>query len=156
MHIYNFKLNGKLITKILFFIIGIIVTAYFLISTWKIYHNSFKVRDKVKEEKVISIDTSNYTNILKTVHENLDSYIGEKICCIGYVYRMYDFQDTEFVIARDMIISSDNKSVVVGFLCNCKDAKNIEENSWVEITGEIAKGNYHGDIPIIKIKNIKF
>ena len=155
MHIYNFKINGKLITKILFFIISIIVTIYFLISVWKIYHNSFKVGDKIKKENVIDITPENYTNVLKAVHDNLDEYIGKRIHFSGYVYRMYDFNDSQFVLARNMIISSDNKTLVVGFLCDCKEAKNIEENSWVEITGEITKGNYHGDIPVIKIKNIK-
>ena len=42
MFIYNFKFNGKLFTKILFVIIGLIVTAYFFISAYKIYTNSFK------------------------------------------------------------------------------------------------------------------
>lgn len=155
MFIYNLKFNGKLITKIIFVIIGLIVTAYFLISAWKIYNNSFKIRDKQKESNVINITADNYTNILKTVHDDIDSYVGKKICFTGYVYRMYDFNDTQFVLARDMIISPSNQTLVVGFLCNCKKAENFENNSWVEITGEITKGNYHGEIPIIKINKIK-
>lgn len=54
-----------------------------------------------------------------------------------------------------MIISSDYQYVVVGFLCECENAKGFIDNSWVEITGEITKGDYHGDMPIIKIKDIK-
>ena len=73
----------------------------------------------------------------------------------GYVYRNYDFNDNEFVLARDMIISTDDESLIVGFLCDSKKAKDFENNTWVEITGEISKGYYHGDIPVIKIKKIK-
>ena len=155
MFIYNLKFNGKFFTKILFIIIGLIVTAYFLISAWKIYSNCFKVKDVQTQENVINITADNYTNVLKTVHENLESYIGKKICFTGYVYRNLDFKDNQFVLARDMLISSDNQSLIVGFLCECKKAKDYENNSWIEITGEISKGNYHGEIPVIKIKNIK-
>lgn len=154
MFVYNFKFNGKVFTKVLFVIIGLIVTAYFFISAWKIYNNSFKVRDKNNND-VINLTAENYTNILKTVHDDIDSYVGKKICFTGYVYRLSDFDDTEFVLARDMIISSDNQTVIVGFLCDCKKAKNIQDNSWVEITGEISKGYYHGEMPVVKIKDIK-
>ena len=53
-----------------------------------------------------------------------------------------------------MIISSDFQSVIVGFLCECENSKDFEDNAWVEITGEIFKGNYHGDMPIVKITQI--
>ena len=52
-----------------------------------------------------------------------------------------------------MIINSNSQTVVVGFLCEYDDAKNFPDNTWVQITGEIIKGDYHGDI--IKINNIK-
>ena len=54
-----------------------------------------------------------------------------------------------------MIISSDNQAVVVGFLCDCIEAKNFDDKCWVEVDGVIEKGNYHGDLPVIKINSIK-
>ena len=54
-----------------------------------------------------------------------------------------------------MIVSSDFKSVIVGFLCEYDKAKNFEDGTWIEITGEITKGNYHGDMPIVKVTEIK-
>jgi len=71
------------------------------------------------------------------------------------VYKIDDFNDTEFVLARDMLINSDSQSVVVGFLCNYKDAKNLKEGSWINITGKIIKGYYHDEIPVIDINEIK-
>ena len=79
---------------------------------------------------------------------------GLKFILLGYVYRLIDFNDNQFVLARDMIISSDFQTVVVGFLCECDSIKDFKDNSWVEITGEIVKGNYHGDMPIVKIYEI--
>lgn len=155
MFVYNVKFNGKALVKLLFVIVAIAVTIYFVVSAWKIYNNSFKVKDEIAEPDVMQLTAENYTNILKSVHDDIDSYVGKKICFTGYVYRLLDFKETEFVLARDMVVSSDMQTLVVGFLCDCKNAKDFENNSWVEITGEITQGSYHGDMPIIKVKDIK-
>ncbi len=155
MFIYNIKLNGKQLVKILFVIIAVIITIYFLISAYKIYNNSFKIKDGINENNVINLTTQNYTNVLKSVHEDIDSYVGKEICFTGYIYRTIDFKESEFVLARDMIISSNLQTLIVGFLCDYKSSSEFNNDSWVEITGEITKGNYHGDIPIIKVKKIK-
>ena len=154
MFVYNVKFNVKKLVKVLFVIIAIAISLYFVISAYKIYNNSFKVKDEINEQNVMYLTAENYTNILKAVHDDPESYIGKKICFTGYVYRLIDFKDTEFVLARDMIISSDMQTLIVGFLCDSKDAKNFENQSWVEITGEITLGEYHGNIPIIKVKEI--
>ena len=54
-----------------------------------------------------------------------------------------------------MIIDSNKNTVVVGFLCHCKNAISFADNTWVEIEGNIQKGKYHGDMPILEITNIK-
>lgn len=155
MFVWNIKLNGKKLVKIFLVIIAIAITIYFAISAYMIYSNSFKVKDEVNSSNMINISNNNYTNILKSVHDDIDFYVGKEICFSGYVYRLIDFKETEFVLARDMIISSDMQTLIVGFLCDCKNAQNFADNSWVEIKGEITKGSYHGDMPIIKIKEIK-
>ena len=66
-----------------------------------------------------------------------------------------DFNKNQFVVARDMRFNENSEALVVGFLCESKEAKNFKDNSWVEIEGKITKGNYHGEIPIIKITSIK-
>ncbi len=155
MFIYNFKINGKALVKVLFVIIAIAITIYFCVSAYKIYNNSFKVKDEIEEQDVMYLTSENYTNVLKAVHDDIDSYVGKKICFTGYVYRALDFKETEFVLARDMIISSDMQTLIVGFLCDSKNVKEFANESWVEITGEITKGTYHGDMPIIQVKEIK-
>ena len=39
----------------------------------------------------------NYTNVLKSVHENIDNYVGMKINFTGYVYRVLDLNENQFV-----------------------------------------------------------
>ena len=109
----------------------------------------------LQKKRFTKLILGNYTNVLKNVHENIDKYTGQKIKFSGYVYRLYDFQKEQFVLARDMIISSDFQTVVVGFLCNSNIASNFEDKTWVEIEGTITKGNYNGDIPIIKVDKIE-
>lgn len=104
---------------------------------------------------VSQISPKNYTNVLKTVHEDIDSYVGKKINFTGYVYRVLDLQDNQFVLARDMIVNSNSQTVVVGFLCESDIAKDFSHGTWVEITGEIYKGDYHGAMPIIKVTDMK-
>lgn len=157
MFIYNFKVSGSKIFKIFAIIVSILIIILFGAAIYRIYTNVSReemVYDSVNTD-ITSISPKNYTNILKAVHDNLDNYIGQKIKFSGYIYRVYDFNEEQFVLARDMIISSDFQTLVVGFLCNYKDSKNYKDGTWVEITGEITKGHYHGEIPQINILQIQ-
>ena len=122
MFVCNLKITSKFISKIIFVIIFILVIVVAGISVYKIF-NYQKVNDSIPTPDIANITSDNYTNILKSVHDNLDEYIGQKINFTGYVYRVYDFTETQFVLARNMIISSDNQTLVVGFLCNYKKCK---------------------------------
>lgn len=119
-----------------------------------VYKIIFKSKN-VSSSDVYQITPNNYTNILNSVHNDIDTYIGQKISVSGYVYRVYDLKDTEFVLARDMVVSTDFQTVVVGFLCSLDKASEFKDGTWVQITGKITKGYYHGDIPVIEIEDIK-
>lgn len=134
MFVCNIKLDNKKVVRVLLIIIILIVTIFIGIAIYKILHASFIVKDNVEPSDVQVIQGNSYTNILKSVHEDLSSYVGKRISFSGYIYRLSDFKDTEFVLARDMIIGSDKQALIVGFLCNSNKAKDFEESSWVEIT----------------------
>ena len=157
MFIFNFKINGNKTAKIfmaIWCIIVLIITAFICYKV--IFNNLFKTNDTyLSENTVYTIEARNYTNVLQQVHNDIDTYVSKKIKFTGYVYRIYDFTDEQFVLARNMIVSSDFQTVVVGFLCHYNLAKNFETGSWVEIEGTITKGNYYGDMPIIEIEEIK-
>lgn len=159
MFIYNFKINGGIALKIIIVLLSIFMLIVFGISVYRIFFTSgrFKVNDRIDSKEVTEIQPDNYTNILQAVHQDLDSYVEMKIKFTGYVYRLIDFKDEQFVLARDMLINEeDSKSVVVGFLCQYKKAKNFEDGEWVELTGVIEKGKYHNqEIPIIKVIDIE-
>lgn len=159
MFIYNFKINGGRALKIIIAILSCFMLVVFLISLYRIFFTSgkFKINDAIEPKDITEIQAENYTNILQAVHDNPDSYIGMKIKFTGYIYRLFDFGEEQFVLARDMFINKDRtQTVVVGFLCQYKDADNFENGEWVDITGIVEIGKYHNEeIPIIKVTDLK-
>lgn len=158
MFIYNFKINGRNLFK--YFFIGTVILIMIIVGivSFKIFYGASHNRNKsscLPQSNISKISSSNYTNILKAVHDNINDYVGLKINFTGYVYRVSDLKENQFVLARDMIISSNRQYVVVGFLSEYDKAKDFKDNTWVDVTGEITKGDYHGDMPILKITNIK-
>ena len=158
MFIYNFKVNGSKIFKYFFTGIVLLIIIILIFVSIKLFvgaKNDRMLSSCMPQSDVSIISPKNYTNVLKAVHENIDDYVGVKIQFTGYVYRVLDLTDTQFILARDMIISSDFQYVIVGFLCELDNAKDFKDETWVELTGEITKGDYHGDMPIIKVTEIK-
>ena len=155
MFIYNFKVNGSKIFKMIFTCMTLLLIFILVFVTYKIFYGAkTSTQSCMPQNDIFEISAKNYTNVLKSVHENIDTYIGKKINFTGYIYKLLDFKDNQFVLARNMIISSGFNYVIVGFLCEYNDINDFEDGSWVNVTGEITKGNYHGDIPIIKITQI--
>ena len=96
----------------------------------------------------------NYTTILRDSHQNISSYLGKKIRTSGYIFRNKNFSSKNFVIARDMLIS-ENEVSIVGFLCLYDHAEEFQNNEWVEATGTIVLGDYYGPVPMIQIGSIR-
>ena len=154
MFVYNVKINGSKVFKIFFAVVIILIICILGVVLFRIFSGANKASSCMPQNDVSEISAKNYTNVLKTVHENIDNYVGMKIRFTGYIYRVSDLNDNQFVLARDMIISSNSQFLVVGFLCEYKNAKDFPDDTWVTVTGEIQKGDYHGDIPILMITDI--
>lgn len=156
MFICNIKVNGKLWFKIIMIVMGFIVIGVFAISVYKLLfaeNGVFRVSDKISHSNITEIQPNDYTNILKAVHDDIDSYVGKEIKFSGYVYRVLDFSEIQFVLARNMVI--DSQYYVVGFLCEYSKIKDFQDGTWIEIIGSIKKGKYHNqDIPIIQVNTL--
>ena len=152
MFVYNLKLS---VSRLFKFVITFLVIIAIIITGIAIYKTFISNISHGSIADVYEIDPSNYTNILKAVHDDLDTYIGQKIRFSGYVYRVYDLSDNEFILARDMIINSDNDTLIVGFLCTHENAKDFEDGTWVSIVGELKSGYYHGEVPIVDLMQIE-
>lgn len=155
MFVCNMKLNSKVFFKIIFVILCCVILIMCGIGVYKVFfRENVKINDNINEKGINVISSSNFTNVLKTVHSNLDEYVGTRIKFTGFVYRLYDFSPEQFVLAREMIVSTDYQAVVVGFLCHLNGAEKYKDGCWIEIEGTITKGDYHGEIPVIEIESI--
>lgn len=160
MFIFNIKLSKTKFFKVILAFMTIICISITCIGIYKIYTKSKNSEYEISKgncmpsNEIAYLTDENYTNILKEVHENLDTYIGQKICYTGYVYRVPDIQPNQFILARDMQVGNSNHTVIVGFLCSSDVANNFDTYSWITVTGEIEKSYYYGDIPCIKITEI--
>ena len=161
---FNLKLNGNKLVKTIFIVILIIMIIILSVGIYNIFFkernsntssNILTLDDCIKADDIFEITPKNYTNILQTVTNDIDSYVGLKIHFTGYVYRLFDFEEDEFVLARQMRVNpNSNQTLVVGFLSSYDKAKNFEDGTWVDVTGEIIKGDYYGDIAKIKVINM--
>ena len=143
MFVCNLKLNFK---KIL------IITAVIIVMVALFFEISDMLKNKSDHSFDYVLDTENFTEILKTVHDNINENIGKTIKLSGFVFRLPDFKANYFVCGRNMLLDEEEK--IVGFLCTYTQDIELKDNEWVEITGTIIKGYYMTDMPIIQITNI--
>lgn len=144
MFVVNFKLDLKkiLVVCVLIAILAAAIIESGNIKTSSVNANSDENYDYVMTEK-------NYTKTLKEIHENIDMNLGKSIKISGFVFKMPDFKEDFFVCGRNTIVN--NEDTIAGFLCQSKEARNLKDNEWIEITGIIIKGDYNGSMPIIKV-----
>ena len=153
MFIYNLKFSQKAISKIFVIISLLIILLILGISIYIIFFRNNS--NGTKSSNLINLDETNYANILKSANEDIDSYVGKKVHVTGYIYRLLDFDKNQFVIARDMRFDESSQPLVVGFLACYDKASDFSDGDWVEITGEIVKGNFNGEIAMLKVISIK-
>ncbi len=145
MYICNLKLNTKKIL-IICLVIAIVVTLGIEIASMSSKKTTGVTYD-------YELNDSNFTTVLKSVHEDINSNIGKTIKVSGFVFKLYDFKENNFVCGRDMVLDGEEK--VVGFLCEYENAKDIAYGEWVEITGTIKLGYYMCEMPVIQIESLK-
>lgn len=160
MFVCNVKFNKNAIFKGVLAFFAIICICLAFAAGFKILkgynRETFEDLECLPNTDIAVIQDKDYTNILKMVNDNIDTYVGQKITYTGYVYRVSDIKENEFILARDMLISdSPKQTLIVGFLAKCNNSKDFENNAWVKITGTIEKGEYLGEVPILNISSIE-
>lgn len=144
MFVCNLKLNLK---KILILSLVIIVAIALFLEVCSM----FKSKSSTHFDYVL--DSENFTEILKTVHDNIDANVGKTIKLSGFVFRLPDFRANYFVCGRNMLLNGDEK--IVGFLCTYNGDIELTDSEWIEITGTIVKGYYVSDMPVIEVTTIQ-
>lgn len=153
MFICNVKINPKKLSKVVIFITILLALLITIFAIFKIVSGSRDNSTKV-DTSIQEISSLDYTTFLKDCHENIQDYVGKSFKITGYIYRMSDFNENQFVLSRTMIISEANSAVVVGILSECNSANKYSDGDWVTVTGVISKGYYKGEMPVLEIKEI--
>ncbi len=147
MFVINFKINFKKMILICIICAALIASIVeFCFNDTTIFANANA------EDFYYNISDDNFISTLKMIHENIDENIGRTIKVSGFVYTLADFNKDFFVCGRYM--SSDETTQVAGYLCNYVGDLELNENEWVEIYGSIIKGDYNGEVPVIKVDRI--
>ena len=154
MFIYNFKMNKKALYRGFIAISLSIIICIIMYSIYIIFIKKNKTCD-ANQKDIIDLNETNYTNILKASNEDINSYVGLKVRITGYVYRLIDFDETQFVVARDMKFEKNSQSLVVGFLCESKESSKYPDGTWVEIVGKIKKGRFNDELAVLDVISIK-
>lgn len=114
-------------------------------------------RELELQDGVLVMDNANFYLALMEVYEKIEQYDGTKVELVGFVFRDSElFAENEFVPARFLMTCCVADMVPVGFLCRYEGAKELPLDSWVKVTGVIAKAQYQGnEIPIIQAEEIE-
>lgn len=155
MFICNLKINSKKLGKIVIIVAIVLALLALGFSIFKIYKESKKETPIADAQTTLEITSENYTTFLKDCHENIDNYVGTNIKIVGYIYRMPDFNENQFVLSRTMLMLDTNTAVVVGILSQSSNANSFQDGDWVSCTGTIIKGDYKGEMPVLEIKSIE-
>ncbi|MCU9612889.1 TIGR03943 family protein [Caldibacillus lycopersici] len=111
---------------------------------------------KLKESEVIVMEDTIYEPYYGEINMNLSEYIGRKIKVVGFVYREEGLADNQLVISRFLISHCIADASIVGFLSEFPEAKDLKQDTWIEMEGIIEATTYNGvEIPIIKPENWK-
>lgn len=147
MFVLNIKMNYK---KIL---LACIICALIIASIVEFgINDTFVLTSSSIDNFDYDITEKNFISEIKKIHDNIDENIGKTIKVSGFVYTMPDFKEGFFICGR--YIDMDNKTQVAGYLCNYVGEATVQENEWIEVTGSIIKGDYNGEIPVIKVNKI--
>ena len=102
--------------------------------------NKDDISNNITNNKILEINSNNFTTFLKNCNENIDSYVGKTVHISGFVYRLSDFSQNQFVVARLMPIhyeSASNKK------SNFMAKLELDDNSDLALYGEAdVKLNY--------------
>lgn len=80
MFVYNLKINGNILLKgILFFIVSIALIILILSALNLFKSTNSNNNTIISTNNTISIETSNYTELLEEVYNNIDKYVGKNI-----------------------------------------------------------------------------
>ncbi len=104
----------------------------------------------------IVMDDDNFYAWLNELYESLDDYVDKEITFTGFVFRLDEFNETQFVGARMLMVCCAADMQLIGLFSEMEKAHDLEEEGWYHFKGQIEAMTYGGDrIPGVRIKSFE-
>lgn len=113
-----------------------------------------KLGKKLYRKDAISIQEKGFMETVSSIDFYMDNFIGKKIDMSGFVYREDDMKDNQFVVARFAVQCCSADASPFGFMVDSALGNDLKKDSWVKVTGTLAKTTYKGN-EILKINATK-
>lgn len=98
---------------------------------------------KLYKKKVISIKEVGFMELLTAIDLYIDNFVGKTMQISGFVYREPDMPPNQFVVSRLAMQCCSADAFPYGMLVESDQAKNFDNDTWVNITGIIGKTTYN-------------
>ncbi|TYQ12700.1 UNVERIFIED_CONTAM: putative membrane protein [Acetivibrio alkalicellulosi] len=106
--------------------------------------------DIIRDDGTILMNDDSFMYWYEELYINQKRYIGREIEVIGFVFRMDDFNQSEFVPARFMMVCCAADMQPGGFLSRYENASQFADNSWVKVVGTIEQTVFRNQsMPVI-------
>ena len=108
------------------------------------------------KNNVIQVNSKNFVFSLDEILGNPDKYEGEEIDITGFVYKVKDLKQNQFIIGRYMMICCVADMQIAGIRCNINNLGTYDNDTWVKVRGKIKKDVYEGQVdPFIEVEHIE-
>ncbi|ARK29477.1 TIGR03943 family putative permease subunit [Halalkalibacter krulwichiae] len=104
----------------------------------------------------IIVTEENYLDMMTVLDLQLEHFIGKTIEIVGFVYREPEFEDDQLVVARFGMTCCVADASVYGTMIQAEEASQLENDTWVRVTGVIDQTNYYEyRIPLVQLTEIE-
>ncbi|MGP4039848.1 TIGR03943 family putative permease subunit [Gracilibacillus sp. D59] len=115
-----------------------------------------QLRSDILQQTHLEMNETLFSTYYQEIMANTEQLQGTKVTLSGFVYREEGFSPQQLVIGRFLITHCVADAGLIGFLTEFDQAVNMEDNTWLEVTGTIQLTDYQGSqIPIIDVTDVK-
>ena len=106
---------------------------------------------KLEESEVIQMNDGIYSSYVEALNMNPNDFDGRKIRVSGFVYKEEGLAENQLVLSRFLISHCIADASVTGLITEFNQAKEFEQDTWLEIEGTLKVTTYNGiELPLIK------
>ncbi|MDQ2087637.1 TIGR03943 family protein [Herbivorax sp. ANBcel31] len=117
--------------------------------------NSKQQNIMLQDGKII-MDDQSFMYWYDELYINQRRYIGKEIEVVGFVFRMDDFNESEFVPARFIMTCCAADMQPGGFLCRYENASQFEDAEWVKVIGTVEQITFRDQpMPVIVAHSVE-